>query len=501
MLILLVAMVNFVNLTTARSADRSLETGIRRACGASRNILIRQFLLESILFALCGTLLAGILVEILINPFCNFSGIHFPVPGFGRPGRWITLIVVGIFVGIVSGLYPALQLSRLRPAWQLRESVPARPAGPILRNSLVVIQLAITLSLVFNTLLIHKQLALVNRTDPGIAMKDLLIIPLRSREMIKQYDFLKSELKSVPGVRQVTASSSFLGNFQQRREFLLEGFGRHDMWMLHHVSVDPNYLEAMGTGLVMGRNFRTGSRADSTAVIINVAMMEQAGWEQPLGKKITMQSDGEDQEYIVIGLVKDFNFASIHDRVESLLIFDNVRTIRYLGVRISDASALVGIKAKWDRLYPDFPLDYFYQEDYYQNLYRADRKMGSLFIYFTALAILISVLGLFGLVQFTSSRRAREIGIRKVMGGDYPEIVLLLLREYPVMIGIASLLALPPSWYYSRHWLENFAVRTPISSWVYIISVILVSVICLGTVLLQTRRTAGTNPADVLRHE
>jgi putative ABC transport system permease protein len=258
----------------------------------------------------------------------------------------------------------------------------------------------------------------------------------------------------------------------------------------------------MNSRLIMGRNFRTGSKADSNTVIINAAMMKQAGWDKPTGKKIIMQDRGKEYEFTVIGVVDDFNYASIHSKVESLLIFNNIKAIRYLGLRIrGGGSAVESVGEKWTGMYPAYPFDYFYQEDYYNDLYREDQRMGSLFIYFTLLAILISVLGLFGLVLFTTARRTKEVGIRKVMGGDPFTLIIMLLKEYPVLILIASILSLPASWYFAKRWLENFAFKTEISSWIYIISVILVSLICLGTILFQTLRTVRANPVNALRYE
>jgi len=311
-------------------------------------------------------------------------------------------------------------------------------------------------------------------------------------------------MKNIGGVKAVSSSSSYLGNFQGRRGFYVEDFGRNDTWMLHYISVDPDYLEMMDTRLVMGRYFRSGSRADSQVIVINSAMMKQADWEDPLGKKVTMSVRGVEKDFSVIGVVDDFNYASVHTSIESLLIFNNPANSRFLCIRTQGPDqdkTLEAISSKWNELYPDFPFDYFFQAEFYDDLYREDQKMGNLFIYFTILAILISVMGLFGLILFTSVKRTREIGIRKAMGAEVNTIVRLLIREYPVWILIASLLALPTSWYFATKWLENFASKTSIDYWIYILSIILVILISLGTIIFQTIRTSRTNPADSLRYE
>lgn len=499
-LILLIACVNFINLTTARSGSRLHEIGIRQTNGAGRNRLFRQFIIESVLFSLLSVLLAWLLIELSRNWFYNFSGIRPEALPFSNVSYLAGLLVLGIVIGVVSGAYPAVHISRQQ--WLLRGTAGKKPPKRIFRNVLVVSQLAITIFLVFNTLLIYKQLQLVSSTDIGINKDRLLILPMRSPEMNRHFDMLRDEMMALPNIREATASSGFLGDFQQRRGFFVEGFERNDMWMLHHISVEPEYLEVMEVELIKGRNFRTGSRADSNAVIINAAMMKQADWEEPIGKKITMPSGGGEIEFRVIGVVEDFNYASVHSKVESLLLFNSVLGTRYLGLRLSgDDPGLEVIGKKWTELYPEYPFDYFFQEDFYDDLYREDRQMGSLFIYFTIMAILISVLGLFGLVLFTSSRRNKEIGIRKVMGGDTPGLLLLLLKEYPLLILISSAFALPAAWYFGRQWLENFALKTEITVWIFVFSILLVLLICLSTIVARTLKTARANPVEVLRYE
>jgi putative ABC transport system permease protein len=503
LLILLIACINFVNLTTARSIFRSREIGIRKACGAGSGKLFVQFILEAVFFMLVGILVATFFIELILPWFYNFSGIN---PVMSIPSMIVfygLLIALAMIAGFLSGIYPALYLSRIKPAW-IMKGFQRNPHRSHLRNTLVILQLSITLFLIFNSVLIYKQLQLISKSDIGINKDQLVVIPMRSGNMTGQLETLKNEMNSIPGVSGVTAASSYLGNFQQRRGFYVEGFDRNDLWMLHHLSIDPGYLEMMETRLVIGRFFRAGSKADSQAVVINTAMMKQAEWDDPIGKKVIMPDQGDEVEYTVIGMVDDFNYASVHTPVESLLIFNNPANSRYLCVRIADGDqgkTLEAIGSKWNELFPDFPFDYFFQEAYYDDLYREDRRMGKLFIYFTILAILISVMGLFGLILFTSARRTREIGIRKAFGAEVFSIVRLLIRDYPVWIIIASLLALLVSWYFAIKWLENFASKTAVDFWIFLFSVILVILISLATVIFRTLRTARANPADTLRYE
>ncbi len=504
LLILLIACINFVNLTTARSTARSMEIGIRKSFGASSGNLFTQFIAESVFFALLSVLLATLFIELILPWFYNFSGINRVMSIRSRFIFYLLLIALSVVTGVSSGIYPAAYLSRIKPLWTMKKLIRKSGHRSHFRNILVIVQLAITLFLIFNTVLIFKQLQLIKKTDIGINKDQLLVIPMRSERMYMHFETLKNEMKNIGGVKAVSSSSSYLGNFQGRRGFYVEDFGRNDTWMLHYISVDPDYLEMMDTRLVMGRYFRSGSRADSQAIVINTAMMKQADWEDPLGKKVTMSARGVEKDFSVIGVVDDFNYASVHTPIESLLIFNNPANSRYLCVRTlgpDQDKMLEAISSKWNELYPDFPFDYFFQEEFYDDLYREDQKMGNLFIYFTILAILISVMGLFGLILFTSVKRTREIGIRKAMGAEVNTIVRLLIREYPFWILIASLLSLPASWYFATKWLENFASKTSIDYWIYILSIILVILISLGTIIFQTIRTARTNPADSLRYE
>jgi len=504
LLILLIACINFVNLTTARSTARSMEIGIRKSFGANGNNLFTQFISESVFFALFSILLATLFIELILPWFYNFSGINRIMSIRSRFTFYLLLIALSVVTGFISGIYPAFYLSRIKPLWTMKKLIRKSGHRSFSRNILVIIQLAITLFLIFNTVLIYKQLQLIRKTDIGINKDQLLIAPIRNTQLLNHLETLKNEMKNIPGVKGISVTSSYLGNFQGRRGFYVEDFGRNDVWMLHYISVDPEYLEMMEAHLVLGRIFRIGSRADSHAVVINTAMMKQAGWEDPVGKEVIMQDRGVETAYTVIGMVENFNYASVHSPVESLLIFNNPDRSRFVNIRTQGSDhdkTLEAISNKWNELYPDFPFDYFFQEDFYDDLYREDRKMGSLFIYFTLLAILISVMGLFGLILFTSARRTREIGIRKAMGADVVKIVILLIREYPFWILIASILSLPASWYFATKWLENFASKTPIDYWIFLLSVILVLLISLGTTIFQTIRTARANPADSLRYE
>lgn len=504
LLILLIACINFINLTTARSSARALEIGIRKALGAGKGKLMAQFLSESMLFTLAGLLFAILLVELILPKYYQFSGIDLPLNIFKITNSILFLAGLAIVVGILSGFYPSLFMARFHPIRIIKGSQPSGSRKSLFRNGMVILQLVVTIFLIFNTLLIYRQVNFIRSMDIGVNKDELVVIPLRDREMTGKRDILRSKMEQIQNVRDVTFFSGFLGNFQQRRGFFVEDHSKNDMWMLHHIEVDQNYIDMMEIRLLTGRNFRPDSRADSNSVIINMAMMEQAGWENPLGKKVILPDSGTETPYEVIGVVENFNYASVHDPVESLLIFMNPLNARYLGLRIHSEGrdlTMESIAGSWASIFPQYPFDYFYQDDFYDNLYKAEYRMGKLFIYFTILALMIASLGLFGLVIFTLNQRVKEIGIRKAMGGSSGVIFMFLLKEYILFVVIASVIGWPVSWYFSHRWLQQFSYKTDIPWWIFGLSALIALVISFLTVSWQTLRLAKANPVEALRYE
>lgn len=505
-LILIIACINFINLSTARSAKRSTEVGLRKVFGANKGMLFRQFILESVIIVVISLVLAVVLFDLMLPILNNLTGNNFTMGLFMNWRYLIFLLGIVLFVGLLAGSYPAIYMSRFKPISVLKGFVFNNTKKAGFRNLMVVTQFIISIFLIAGTLLIYRQLDYINNKDLGIDNKNLVVVSLRNSDMMKNYNSLKAEMKNLPGVIDVTGSSSYLGNFQQRRGFYPEGGDIDDMILMLHMQADPNYLEVFDANIAMGRNFFENSIADSNAIIINRAYQKELGWEDPLGKLIFIPGNEGEEGYPlkIVGVVKDFNFASLHEEVMPLIIMNQSERINYLSIKIKpeDKKQVLGlIAAKWESLYPAYPFEYFMQQTKYEEMYASEVNMSRLFVYFTFLAIFIAALGLFGLSSFTTEQRTREIGIRKVLGSSIQEILILLSKEFSRLVIIAIVIAIPISWFGMDKWLQNFAFQTNISWWIFVVSGVMAILIAYVTIIFQAIKASHTNPVDALKYE
>jgi putative ABC transport system permease protein len=445
------------------------------------------------------------LVEIFL-PFMNKISGQYIVISQLRNGNYL-LIISGItlLVGFLSGIYPSVFLASYNPVKVLYGNTTVGSKSKIFRNTLVIIQFIISVFLIISTLTIYRQVAFMNNRDLGINKDHLLVVPLRNNKMIEDYKDFKSALSSIPGLKGVTGATNYLGNYDLRRSFYFEGAPKDNHSMLLFNYVDPNFLQVMEVNLVKGRDFFEDSQLDSNAVIINKSMLYETGWQNPLGKSIYIpQTEGDDYRLKVIGVVDDFNYASLHEDVKPLLIMADNSYVRYMFIRLQEGNTdvlLNKIRKKWEDHYPDHPFEYFFQENKYDELYNTETRMVDLFIVFTILAITVAVLGLFGLVSFTTNQRAREISIRKVMGSSVSGIHSLVVKEYIIKVIIANIIAWPLAWLFLDNWLQKFAYRSGISWWVFFLGAFISFCIAVATVSFHAIKAANSNPADALKYE
>jgi len=506
-LILIIACINFINLSTARSAKRALEVGMRKVFGADRKRLIMQFISESILVSFISLIISMVFIEI-VRPFFNdLAGTSFGVDWFGNVKYLLFIIVLTGFVGLAAGIYPAVFLSSFRPVKVFKSDFITFSGKAFFRNALVVFQFTISVFLIFGTLVIYQQLRFINKKDLGFNKEDLMIVPLRGAEMTSRYATIRAELLNIPGVDGVSASSSYLGNFGQRQGYYPEGNSRKDAWMLLNLQVDYNFTDVIGAKLLKGRNFSENIKADSNVVLINEALAKEMGLEDPVGHFIlqpTGEDESTDRRFKIVGVVKDFSYASLHESVKPLLINNDPRNYRYLNIRLNaqnQQSTIALLGQKWDSMFPEQPLNYFFVEEKYLELYTSDMKMGNLFFIFTILAIFIASLGLFGLVLYIIERRTREIGIKKVFGSTVSLIVLQMNLEFIKWVILASVIAWLIGWYFMDKWLQNFAFQSPIKWWFYAAASFLAIIIAAVTISWQAFKSARKNPIDALRYE
>jgi putative ABC transport system permease protein len=505
-LILIIACINFINLSTARSAKRSTEVGLRKVFGANKGMLFRQFILESIIIVIMALILAIILFDLMLPLLNNLTGNHFTMNQFLNWNYLLFLFGIVLFVGLLAGSYPAIYMSRFKPISVLKGYLFNNTKKSGFRNVMVITQFIISIFLIAGTMLIYRQLNYINKKDLGIDNKNLVVVSLRNSSMTNNYESLKGEMKNLPGVIDVTGSSSYLGNFQQRRGFYPQGGDIDDMILMLHMQADPNYLEVFDANIVLGRNFFENSIADSNAIVINKAYQKKLGWEDPLGKLIFIPGNEGEEGYPlkIVGVVEDFNYASLHEEVMPLIIMNQPERINYLSIKINpeDKKQVLGlISAKWESLYPEYPFEYFMQQTKYEEMYTSEVNMSRLFVYFTFLAIFIAALGLFGLSSFTTEQRTREIGIRKVLGSTVPEILILLSKEFSRLVIIAIVIAIPVSWFGMDKWLQSFAFQTNISWWIFAVSGLLAILIAYLTIIFQALKASRTNPMDALKYE
>ena len=504
--VLMIACVNFMNLATARSVRRAKEVGIRKVLGAFRRQLIMQFIGEALLITLIATVLAGVAIEILLPLFRSLSALPLEAHYLGAQSILPFLLGIVVLVTLLAGGYPAFYLSRYQPVSVLKGR-PHRDSSRfgfnLIRRGLVVFQFIISIVLIIGTVIIYRQLDHLRVMDLGMNPEQVLVMPVSS-EVRNNYSALKSELLKQTAVANVTAS---FGIPSERIivELLRPEAAEKEEFALRVMPVDYDFAQTYGLQFLAGRGFSRDFLSDSTnAFILNEKAVALFGWQTALGKRIEFPALKESGE--VVGVVKDFNFASLHSEVEPLAIelTHLMRLLNYVSLRFPAGSVdqvLPAVQSVWKALYPTLAFEYFFLDDNFAKLYASESKLQQIVGYFTALAILIACLGLFGLASFTVAQRTKEIGIRKVLGASIANLLMLLLKEFALLVIVANLIAWPLAWYGMNAWLGDFAYRVDIGWWVFALAGGVALLTALLTVSWQAVRTALANPVQALRYE
>lgn len=504
--IILIACINFMNLSTARSSKRAREVGIRKVHGAYRRQLIRQFIGESVLYSIISLLVALALVEIFMPVFNKILGRELEIGAFSHQYLIISYVFFAVIIGIIAGSYPAFYLSSFKPVKVLKGSSTDRSRKSVLRNILVLFQFSISIFLLIGTGIIYGQLKYFKNKKLGFDKEHVITIPLRNERLINKYEVLKEELKTVPGVVNVAASSSISGEDLDGSAFFPEGFPEQNPWLIYYSSVDYEYINTMGMQLLQGRNFSPDFTTDTASVIINYTLLKKLGWEDPIGKKFMLGDPNEGFELKVIGVVNDFHYLSLRQKIEPIMLMYNPGEFTGLNLKLGKQDirkAIENIENKWTELEKAFPLDYRFMNQTFDNLYQNEEKTASLFISFSVIAIFIACLGLFGLASYTAEQRRKEIGIRKSLGSTANAIILMLSKEYTRWVLVANIIAWPVAFFLLDNWLSNFAYRIQILNywWVFFIAAVIALLIAICTVLFQSVRAANDNPVNALKYE
>jgi len=505
--ILVIACMNFMNLSTARSANRAKEVGIRKVLGSIRGKLILQFLIESLILAITSLIAALFIVWTVLPYFKSIIGVDMQINKLVIPWLLTGLCFITIFVGIISGSYPAFYLSRFQPAKVLKGDIYRSSKNAWFRGILVVSQFTISIGLIIGTIVIYNQLHYMRTKKLGFQKEQMLVLSLRDDDTQGRAETIKSELLTIDGVLGVCGSDMVPGEYEYGvitcyPESLSHGHG----FKIENLAVDEDFLNTYSIDVVAGRGFSKEMTTDQyEAALINETAWRALGWKNPIGKQISDYiNPAKPKIRTVIGVVKDFHHKTLHEPIEPTLIDYSPNFSRRLSLKLSAVNIMRIVKSveqKWHEIAPNHPFDYFFLDNFYDNLYRNEVNLGRMFQLFTMLAILIGCLGLFGLVSFTAEQRTKEIGIRKILGASLYSIVHLMNKDFIKKILISNLFACPVAYYAMNKWLQNFAYRITIGWWVFIMAGMLALFIVLLTVSYQSIKAALANPAESLRYE
>lgn len=500
--ILVIAGINFVNLTTARAAHRAKEIGVRKVVGSRRSQLVGQFLGESIIFSLLALGLGLGLIRLLLPVYRSLTGIDPTQNYLGNPIVWLGLLGLTLVVGLLAGLYPALYLSAFQPGHSLKGAGSAGSAqggrrSVFLGRGLVVLQFAISITLLIGTGVVYRQLTYMQNKRLGYDREHVLVVKNLYR-LGDQTSAFSETLQSFSGVEQVSLTSNVPGTVFAKQSVQPQGFPPGIV--LELIRCDYNLQDVLKFEMSDGRFFSKDFPSDDRAIIINQETASQLGWTNPLEKSIRFHN----QDYTVIGVVRDFHFESLHVKIKKMGIRLNTGRSGYAVVRFRGESmkdVLAQVEKTWDSFSPPLPVEYSFLDDDYTSLYLLEMKTRRTAGLFSGLAVFISSLGLFGLAAYTAERRRREIGIRKILGASVPGVVRLISREYTLLVVIANLVAWPSAYFMMSRWLQGFAYRTGLGLWIFVIAGSLSLVLAVLTVAFQSIRAAVADPVEALRCE
>lgn len=503
--VLIIASFNFMNLSTARASRRAREVGLRKVVGARRRQMVLQFLGESILLSLIATVLAVVLVEAFLPSVNDLAQKSMRLDLFHSPSLLIGLLAASVLVGTLAGIYPALVLSSFRPAVVLKGEYRSSRQGILTRRILVVGQFAISIALVVGTIIVANQLHYITTMDPGYDRDQVVVFNLFNRDLQDQASLLRDELLAMPEIESVGRSTNVPGRTPGRNGIRPEGMDEDRPWIVSVNTVDEDYFANLGIEFAAGRNFSPEFGSDdSLAIIINQAMARSLGWENPLGKRVNIRGPENPYFTTVVGVVKDFHFATLRHQIEPMMFFYEPQPRGLLTARIRPGAldgAMRKIEQAWNSLMPSRPFEYSFLDDEFDQQYRGDRSFARVVTSFSVLAILVACLGLFGLASYTTEQRRKEIAVRKVLGSGEGQIVLMLVSEFIRWVLLANLIAWPIAFFAMKAWLSDFVYRVDLTAVPFVGAALAALLIALVTVSLQSIRAARTNPVTALRQD
>ncbi len=505
--ILFIAVINFMNLATAKSAERAKEVGIRKTLGSSKKEIAGQFLIEAIIISLLSAFLAFILLLLLIPLFNEIAGKDVSLWTFANPVYLLSFFVGTVIIGLLSGSYPAFILTSFKPLEVLKGKLFATQKGAFLRNSLVVVQFVISMVLIVATIVVFRQLAFIQAKELGFDKENVINIQGGFGLDAQKAQTMKQEFERMDGITGVASSNAIPGMTYYGVSF--RASGENEKATGRQLVVDENYVECMGMELAAGRDF-SKEFADSNSVVLNETAVKTLGLTNPIGKQVftsDFDPDQADEAFTVVGVVKDFHYQSLHRAIEPLFLVNpagNNGVNAFINLRVKGgefANTIQAIEQKWKQFWPEQPFRFTFMDSDLNAMYEAEETSKRVFSLFSLLAIFIACMGLLGLAAYVTQRRSKEIGVRKVIGASTMQIVGLLSKDFLKLVLIALVIATPIAWFGMNHWLQDFAFAISLSWWMFALAGILAIGIAFLTVSFQSIKAATANPIKALRDD
>jgi putative ABC transport system permease protein len=503
-LVLVIASVNYMNLSTAKSVQRAREVGMRKVLGSDRSHLIKQFLGESLVITFISLMLVIPVTELVLPWLNNLNNTSITMDLLNNWLIPIFLFSLLVIVGLISGFYPALILSGYKPTTVLKGSFKSSRKGTLLRTILVIFQFTLSIALIGSTAVVQKQLKYIRTKDIGYDREQVILFDMADNIMQQNITLFKEELAKHSAFEKVATAGNVPGRTFGRTGVVPEGAAEDDIWIMSRVSFSGDTFDALGMEIVEGEKFRPDITRENATVIINETAVKELGWENPLEKRFFFGPTDSIGVY-VSGVVKDFNFIEMHQNIEPVIIFPMIQFPGSVVIgRIAPGQinpAMDHITKVWGEIYPDHPLSYSFMDDEFNAIYDRDQITGKIVNIFSLLAILIACLGLFGLASYAITQRTKEIGIRKTLGASTGLLVYFLTFNFMKWVLISNLIAWPLIYIGMKKWLQNFAYRTELDAGIFVLASVLSILIALLTISFKTISAANTNPADALKYE
>lgn len=507
LLILTIACINFMNLSTARANKRAKEVGIRKTIGAYTRQLWGQFLGESVLLAIIALILGGLLIRLFIPVFNSISDKSLSVTSLFQINNWLILIGITLITGLLAGMYPAFYLTAFKPALVLKGSALSGTGKSTFRRGMAVFQFIISIALIISTFIIYRQMVYIQNRSLGFDKENVVILPADSNTVRQNIEAYRNTLTQDTRVKSVAVSSNVPGS-AMFSDNVFKRDNSDEIFSLTFMYTDYEFVDTYAFQMSHGRNFSKDFSTDiQGAVILNQAAVKEIGYasDEVVGKKLYRFIDVDEfKEKTIIGVVEDFHFKSLHRIIEPCLLILNPDEYRVISVRIMPGNVrgtIDFIRQKWAEIFPEEHFEYSFLDNRINLLYESEGKMQNIFLIFSSLSIFVACLGLFGLATFTAEERTKEIGVRKVLGASASNILFLLSKEFAKWVLVANIIAWPVAYYMMNRWLQNFAYKETIGLWPFIISAILALIVALFTVSYQSIKAALTDPVDSLRYE